>query len=115
MTSRDDRDPAWLGRLELALWERDDEAAGATVAEGLRWRATSPSGWDLSQHLSPWYALALRLAADQAERAAARQSADELVEIRRWAAAVAAELDQLATSKVPKARHPGILCNLLFA
>jgi DNA-binding CsgD family transcriptional regulator/tetratricopeptide (TPR) repeat protein len=115
LNSRDDRDPAWLGRLELALWGRDDEAAGAAVAEGLRWRATSPSGWDLSQHLSPWYALALRLAADQAERAAARQSADELVEIRRRAAAVAAELEHLATSKVPKARHPGIGCNLLFA
>ena len=57
----------------------------------------------------------LRLAADQAERAAARRAADDLAEIRRRAAPVIAELDRLVSFEVPQARHPGVLCNLLLA
>ena len=59
--------------------------------------------------------LALRLAADQPERAAGRRAADELAEIRRRTEAIASELDQLTTSPTPDARHPGVLCNLLLA
>jgi DNA-binding CsgD family transcriptional regulator/tetratricopeptide (TPR) repeat protein len=110
-----DRDPAWVGRAELALWEGNVEAADAVLAEGLSWGHTaSRPGWALSPHYSPWYALVLRLAADQAERAAARRAADELAEMRRRATPVVAELDRLIT-EVPRARHPGVLCNLLLA
>jgi DNA-binding CsgD family transcriptional regulator/tetratricopeptide (TPR) repeat protein len=110
-----DRDPAWQERIELALWEGNDQAASAAVADGLRWRAALAPDRSLSQYTSPWYALTLRLAADQAERAAARRAADDLAEIRRRAAPVAAELDRLVSLDVPQARHPGVLCNLLLA
>jgi DNA-binding CsgD family transcriptional regulator/tetratricopeptide (TPR) repeat protein len=113
--SRAARDPAWQGRIELALWEGNDQAASAAVAEGLRWRGVLGPDRSLSQYTSPWYALTLRLAADQAERAAARQAAEDLAEIRRRAAPVAAELDRLVSLDVPQARHPGVLCNLLLA
>jgi DNA-binding CsgD family transcriptional regulator/tetratricopeptide (TPR) repeat protein len=110
-----DRDPAWLGWAELALWEDNDEAVGAALAEGLGWRrAPSPPDWGLSPHLSPWYALVLRLAADRAEWAAARRAGAELVELRRETAAVAAELNRLV-AEVPRARHSGVLCSLLLA
>jgi DNA-binding CsgD family transcriptional regulator/tetratricopeptide (TPR) repeat protein len=108
-------DPAWMGRAELALWEGNDEAASAALAEGLRRHATSRPGWGLSRHVSPWYALALRLAADQAERAVARRAVDELAEVRRQAAPLVAELEQLVSFEVPQARHPGVLCNLRLA
>jgi predicted ATPase/DNA-binding CsgD family transcriptional regulator len=108
-------DPAWVGRAELALWEGNDEAASAALAEGLRRHATPRPGWGLSRHVSPWYALALRLAADQAERAIARRAVDELAEIRRRAAPVAAELNRLVSFEVPQTRHPGVLCNLRLA
>jgi DNA-binding CsgD family transcriptional regulator/tetratricopeptide (TPR) repeat protein len=110
-----DHDPAWQERIELALWEGNDQAASAAVAEGLRWRAALGSDRGLSQYTSPWYALVLRLAADQAERAAARRAADDLAEIRRRAAPVAAELNRLVSLEVSQARHPGVLCNLLLA
>jgi DNA-binding CsgD family transcriptional regulator len=61
------------------------------------------------------YALALRLAADQAERAAAWRDADELAQIRGQAGSVAAELDRLVSLEMPIARHPGVRCNLLLA
>jgi DNA-binding CsgD family transcriptional regulator/tetratricopeptide (TPR) repeat protein len=110
------RDLPWLERTELALWESDNEAARAAVAEGLRWRhPTSRPDGGLSHHSSPSYALALRLAADQAERAAGRRAADELAEIRRRTEPIAGELNRLTTSSVPDARHPGVLCNLLLA
>jgi DNA-binding CsgD family transcriptional regulator/tetratricopeptide (TPR) repeat protein len=111
----DGRDPTWLVRADLALWERDQEAASAAVAEGLRWRAAWASNAGLTQHAGPWYALALRLAADQAERAAARRAADDVAEIRRRAAPVGAELDRLVSLEAPQARQPGVLCNLLLA
>jgi DNA-binding CsgD family transcriptional regulator/tetratricopeptide (TPR) repeat protein len=109
------RDPAWQARAELALWEGNDQAASAAIAEGLRWRASLKPGQELSQYTSPLYALALRLTADQAERAAARRAADELTQIRRQAASIAAELDRLVSLEVPMARHPSVRCNLLLA
>jgi predicted ATPase/DNA-binding CsgD family transcriptional regulator len=110
------RDLAWLERTELALWENDNEAASAAVAEGLRWRhpSSGPDG-GLSHHSSPFYPLALRLAADQAERAAGRRAADELAEIRRRTEPIVGELQRLTTSPTPEAHHPGVLCNLLSA
>jgi predicted ATPase/DNA-binding CsgD family transcriptional regulator len=110
------RDLAWLERTELALWESDNEAASAAAAEGLDWRhpSSGPDG-GLSHHSSPFYALALRLAADQAERAAGRRAADELAEIRRRTEPIAGELNRLTTSPAPDAHHPGVLCNLLLA
>ena len=110
------RDPAWLERAELALWERNHEAASAAVAEGLGWRPiTSRPEGGLSHHSSPSYALALRVAADQAERAGSRRATDELAEIRRRTEPIARELHRLTTSPAPDARHPGVLCNLLLA
>jgi predicted ATPase/DNA-binding CsgD family transcriptional regulator len=109
------RDPAWQARAELALWEGNHQAASAAIAEGLAWRAGLEPNPAPSQYTSPLYALALRLAADQAERAAAQRAADELTQIRRRAASIAAELDQLVSSEVPMARHPGVRCNLLLA
>jgi DNA-binding CsgD family transcriptional regulator/tetratricopeptide (TPR) repeat protein len=109
------RDPAWPERVELALWEGNATAASAAVAEGLGWHALLESGRELSQYTSPWYALVLRLAADQAERAAARRAADDLAEIRRRAAPTIAELERLVSFELPQARHPGVLCNLLLA
>jgi DNA-binding CsgD family transcriptional regulator/tetratricopeptide (TPR) repeat protein len=110
------RDLAWLERTELALWESDNEAASAAVAERLRWRRMTfrPDG-GLSHHSSPFYALALRLAADQAERATGRRAADELAEIRRRTEPIAGELHRLTTSPALDAHHPGVLCNLLLA
>jgi DNA-binding CsgD family transcriptional regulator len=61
------------------------------------------------------YALALRLGADQAERAAARRATVELAQIRGRTASIAAELDRLASLEVPIAHHPGVRCNLLLA
>jgi predicted ATPase/DNA-binding CsgD family transcriptional regulator len=109
------RDPAWQARAELALWEGNDQAASAAIAEGLGWRARQEPNRALSQYTSPLYALTLRLAADRAERAAARRAADELAETRRQAASIAAELDRLVSLDVPMARHPGVRCNLLLA
>jgi DNA-binding CsgD family transcriptional regulator/tetratricopeptide (TPR) repeat protein len=110
------RDLAWLERTELALWESNNEAASAAAAEGPRWRrSTSGPDGRLSHHSSQFYPLALRLAADQAERAAGRRAVDELAEIRRRTEPIASELDQLTTSPVPEARQPGVLCNLLLA
>jgi predicted ATPase/DNA-binding CsgD family transcriptional regulator len=110
-----DRDPAWPQRAELALWEGDDQAASAAITEGLGWRARLEPSRALSQYTSPLYALALRLAADQAERAAARRAAHDLTQLQKQAASVAAELDPLGSSGVPTARHPGVRCYLLLA
>ena len=110
-----DRDPVWAQRAELALWEGDDQAATAAIAEGLRWRTEMEPSRALSRYTSPLSALTLRLAADQAERAAARRATDELAQIPGRAASIAAELDRLIGMEVPMARHPGVRCNLLLA
>jgi hypothetical protein len=52
------------------------------------------------------YPLALRLEADRAERAAARQAAEEVAEARRRAAPVMTELDRLAAAQPLQARYP---------
>jgi DNA-binding CsgD family transcriptional regulator/tetratricopeptide (TPR) repeat protein len=109
-----DCDPAWPQRAELALWEGNGQMASAAIADGLRWRAGLEPSRALSQYTSPLYALALRLAADQAERAAARRATDELAKIRGQAASIAAELDRLISFQVPMARHPSVRCNLLL-
>jgi tetratricopeptide (TPR) repeat protein len=109
------RDPAWAERAELALWEGNDQAVSAAIAEGLRWRTEMEPSRALSQYTSPLYGLALRLAADQAERAAARRATDELAQIQGQAASITVELDRLISLEVPMARHPGVRCNLLLA
>jgi predicted ATPase/DNA-binding CsgD family transcriptional regulator len=109
------RDPAWQERAELALWEGDDQAATAAIAEGLAWRAGQEPSRALSRYASPWYPLALRLAADQAQRAAARRAADELAQLREQAASIVDELDRLVSLEVPMARHPGVRCEVLLA
>ena len=81
MTPEADHDLAWSELAKLALWEGNDQTASAAIAEGLRWRSELEPSRALSQYTSPLYALTLRLAADQAERAAARRSTDQLAEI----------------------------------
>jgi DNA-binding CsgD family transcriptional regulator/tetratricopeptide (TPR) repeat protein len=110
-----DRDTAWPERAELALWEGNDQAASAAIVEGLRLRAGLEPSRVLTQYTSPLYALALRLAADQAERAAARRAAHDLTQLQKQTALVVAELDRLVSSGVPTARHPGVRCDLLLA
>jgi DNA-binding CsgD family transcriptional regulator len=110
-----DRDPAWAHRAEMALWEGNDQTASAAIAEGFRWRTKMEPSRALSRFTSPLSALALRLAADQAEHAAARRATDELAQIQGRAASITAELDRLIGMEVPMARHPGVRCNLLLA
>jgi DNA-binding CsgD family transcriptional regulator/tetratricopeptide (TPR) repeat protein len=108
-------DGAWLRAAELALWEgRDDEAAEA-VAQGFRWLAERDPDGDILERSSPWYALALRLAADRAERAAARRALEEVAQAEQQAAPVVAELDRLAATPRPQARYPIVVCHLLLA
>jgi DNA-binding CsgD family transcriptional regulator len=103
------------GPAELALWEGRHEEAGAAVAEGLRWCAERDPDGALPQYSCFWYPLALRLEADRAERAAARQAAEEVAEARRRAAPVMTELDRLAAARVPQARYPLVAGYLLLA
>src|SRR6266508_1936355 len=90
LSPRRTRDDAWLGLAELGLWAGHDEDAETAVAEGLRWYAEVDPQRILPQAIIPWYVLALRLAADRAERAAARRAPEEVAEARRQAAPVAA-------------------------
>jgi tetratricopeptide (TPR) repeat protein len=105
----------WLGRAELALWKGRENEARKAVAEGLRWCADHNP--DACPPIVPsiCYSLALRLAADRAERAAARQAHQEVAETRRQAAPIVAELDRLATLQVPQVRIPAVACNLVLA
>jgi len=108
-------DWAWLWLAELALWEdRDDEAAEA-IAQALRWFAERDPNGAMLERSSPCYALALRLAADRAERAAARRAPEEVAQADRQAAPVVAELDRLAATPTPQARYPIVVCHLLLA
>jgi len=93
----------WWGPAELALWEGRHDEAGAAVAEGLRWCAERDPDRTLLQRTSRWYALALRLEADRAERAAARWAPKEVAAARRRAAPVLATLDRLAPAPTPQA------------
>jgi DNA-binding CsgD family transcriptional regulator/tetratricopeptide (TPR) repeat protein len=108
-------DWAWLGLAELALWEgRHDEAATA-VAQGLRWCAERDPEGTLPDVSSPWYSLALRLEADRAEHAAARQAPGEVAEAQRRATPVLAAMDRLATARAPQARYPPVAAQLQAA
>jgi DNA-binding CsgD family transcriptional regulator len=64
---------------------------------------------------SPWYPLALRLEADRAEQAAARQAVQEVAEARRRAAPVLAARDRLAAASLPQASYPLIAGCLVLA
>jgi DNA-binding CsgD family transcriptional regulator/tetratricopeptide (TPR) repeat protein len=107
--------PTWWGPVELALWEGSDDEAGAAVAEGLRWCAERDPDGTLLQRTSRWYALALRLEADRAERAAARRAPKEVAAARRRAAPVLATLDRLAAAPTPQAGYPWVTGQLLLA
>jgi DNA-binding CsgD family transcriptional regulator/tetratricopeptide (TPR) repeat protein len=108
-------DWAWLSLAELALGEgRVDEAAEA-IGQGLRWFAKRDPDGTFPQRSSPWYPLALRLEADQAERAAARRATAEVAEIRQRAAPIVAAVDRLAAARTPQARYPLVTGHLLLA
>jgi DNA-binding CsgD family transcriptional regulator/tetratricopeptide (TPR) repeat protein len=108
-------DNAWLLAAELALWQGRDEEAAEAVAHGLRWLAERDPDGDILERSSPWYALALRLAAERAERAAARRAPEEVAQAEQQAAPVVAELDRLAATPRPQARYPIVVCHLLLA
>jgi DNA-binding CsgD family transcriptional regulator/tetratricopeptide (TPR) repeat protein len=105
----------WWGPTELALWEGRHEEAGAAVAEGLRWCAARDPDGTLLHRTSRWYALALRLEADRAERAAARRASKEVAAARRRAAPVLTTLDRLATAPTPQSRYPWVSGQLFLA
>jgi DNA-binding CsgD family transcriptional regulator/tetratricopeptide (TPR) repeat protein len=105
----------WWGPAELALWEGRDEEAAAAVAKGLRWCAEQDPDGTLLNRTSRWYALALRLEADRAERAAARRAPEEVAEARRRATPVLTTLDRLAGAPTPQSRYPWVAGQLLLA
>ena len=104
----------WPWLAELALWEGRHDDAEAAVAEGLRWCAERDPDGRLPQLSADWYPLALRLAADRAEHAAARRAAREVAETRRRAAPIVSALDRLA-EQVPPPPFPPVTCSLLLA
>jgi DNA-binding CsgD family transcriptional regulator/tetratricopeptide (TPR) repeat protein len=105
----------WWGPAELALWEGRDEEVGAAVAEGLRWCAERDPDGTLLYRTSRWYALALRLEADRAERAADRRKPEEVAAARRRVTPVLTTLDRLAAAPTPQARYPWVAGQLLLA
>jgi DNA-binding CsgD family transcriptional regulator len=113
-TSPADRNRAWLGRVELALWEGKLEQADPALGELLHWCAEREPD-EIPPGLSVRYPLALRLAADRAERGGARRLAEEVASAQRQAGPIVAELNQLADAKSPQARSPEVVCNLLLA
>jgi DNA-binding CsgD family transcriptional regulator len=108
-------DWAWLGLAELALWEGRHDEAAAAVAQGLRWCTERDPEGTLPDVSSPWYSLALRLEAEQAEQAAARQAPGEVADARRRATPVLAALDRLATARAPQAHYPPVAAHLQTA
>jgi DNA-binding CsgD family transcriptional regulator/tetratricopeptide (TPR) repeat protein len=105
----------WLGLTELALWQGRHDEAAAAVAQGLRWCTERDLEGTLPDVSSPWYSLALRLEADRAEQAAARQAPEEVAEARRRATPVLAAVDRLATTPAPQARYPPVVAQLQAA
>jgi DNA-binding CsgD family transcriptional regulator/tetratricopeptide (TPR) repeat protein len=108
-------DGAWLWAAELALWQGREEEAAEAIAQGFRWLAERDPDGEILERSSPWYALALRLAADRAERAAVRRAPEEVAQAEQQAAPVVAELDRLAATPRPQARYPIVVCHLLLA
>jgi DNA-binding CsgD family transcriptional regulator/tetratricopeptide (TPR) repeat protein len=105
---------AGLSLAELALWEGRHDDAEAAIAEGLQWCAQRDPDGRLPQFSAPWYPLALRLAADRAERAAPRRAAREAAEARRQAAPIVSALERLAGQE-PPVPFPPVACTLLLA
>jgi DNA-binding CsgD family transcriptional regulator len=105
----------WQGLADLAIWEGRDNEVEAALAEGLRWCAERDPDGALPQVSTYWFSLALRLEADRAERAAARQATDEVAKARQRAAPILERLDWLAASQSPQAQFPLVLCHLLLA
>jgi tetratricopeptide (TPR) repeat protein len=98
-------DSAWLGQAEFALWAGHQDQAATAVAAGLGgWAERDPASTQTHPDDSLWYPLALRLAADRAEQAAARRASEEVAEARRRAAPLVAELDRLQAAGPPQAR-----------
>jgi DNA-binding CsgD family transcriptional regulator len=108
-------DWAWLWLAELALWEGHDDEAAEAVGQGLRWFAERDPDGTFPQRSSHWYPLALRLEADRAERAAARQATEEVAEIQQRAAPILVAVDRLARAPTPQARYPLVTGHLLLA
>jgi DNA-binding CsgD family transcriptional regulator/tetratricopeptide (TPR) repeat protein len=109
------KDWAWLWLAELALWEGHDDEATEAVGQGLRWFAERDPDGTFPQRSSPWYSLALRLEADRAEQAAARQATEEVAEIQQRAAPILVAVDRLARARTPQARYPLVTNHLLLA
>jgi DNA-binding CsgD family transcriptional regulator/tetratricopeptide (TPR) repeat protein len=109
------KDWAWLWLAELALWEGHDDEAAEAVGQGLRWLAERDPDGTFPQRSSPWYPLALRLEADRAERATARQATEEVAEIQQRAAPILVAVDHLARARTPQARYPLVTGHLLLA
>jgi hypothetical protein len=109
------RDLVWLGAAELALYQGRHDEASTAVAEGLRWCAERDPDGILPQYSCSWYAMALRLHADQAEQAAARRTADAITKAREQAVPIVAKLDRLTAAPTPQVRYPIIAGNLLLA
>jgi DNA-binding CsgD family transcriptional regulator/tetratricopeptide (TPR) repeat protein len=105
----------WLGPAELAIWEGDDEAAAAAIAEGQRWFADRDPEGSLPHRAILWYPLVLRLEADRAERAAARRAADEVGAARQRAAPILQALNRLVDTQAPQAQYPIVTGHLLLA
>jgi DNA-binding CsgD family transcriptional regulator/tetratricopeptide (TPR) repeat protein len=105
---------AGLSLAELALWEGRHDDAEAAIAEGLRGCAQRDPDGRLPQYSAPWYPLALRLAADRADRAGARRAAREVAEARRQAAPIVSALERLAGQE-PPVPYPPVACALLLA
>jgi DNA-binding CsgD family transcriptional regulator/tetratricopeptide (TPR) repeat protein len=109
------RDLVWLGAAELALCQGHHDEASMAVAKGLGWCAERDPDGILPQYSCSWYAMALRLHADQAEQAAARRATDAITKARKQAVPIVARLDRLTAARTPQVRYPIIAGNLLLA
>jgi len=105
----------WQSLADLALWEGHEDEVEAALAEGLRWCAEHDPDGALPHISTYWFTVALRLEADRAERAAARQATDEVAKAHQRAAPIIERLDRLAAARTPQAHYPIVLGELLVA